>query len=85
MRLAWITEALVADATTYGHVFDIGQFKHDPQRKRDLEQQCLRGDVVKVRAMFPWFLWGTCVKTCYVFTGPGAGPWHHAPHEDGGR
>jgi hypothetical protein len=68
MSLPWITESQLADAAHYGHVFAIGQFKHDPQRKRTLEQQCRRGAVVKVRAMWPWLTLGTCTKTCYVYT-----------------
>jgi len=68
MKLPWITEAQIADAATYGHCFDIGQFKHEPARKRTLEWQCHRGEVVKVRAMWPWFTCGTIAKTCYVRT-----------------
>jgi hypothetical protein len=67
MSLAWITESQIADAMHYGHVFDIGQFKHDPQRKRVLDAQVRRGEVVKVQAMYPWFTWGTREKTCYVY------------------
>jgi hypothetical protein len=98
MTLPWITDAQIADATAYGHVFDIGQFRHDPSRKRELDQQCQRGEMVKVRAMWPGFTCGTCVKTCYVRTGRVHNPspaWHaplmeiveaaHAAHHDATR
>jgi hypothetical protein len=61
----WITDSQIADAHRYGYRFDIGM----PQEARNaLHVLVKRGKAVKVKALWPYFTWGTRPKTCYVYT-----------------
>ena len=67
MRTPAIDDDTYTLAMTYGYTLDIGQVT--PAQKQHLERQVRRGEVRKVRAIFPYLLWGCSrPKMCYVNT-----------------
>lgn len=68
MRTPDIDMESYALALMYGYTLDIGQVTKE--QKRALEKQIRRGEVKRVRALFPDLLWGCSNrKMCYINTG----------------
>jgi len=50
-----------------GYVWDIGQLAKED--KKALDKQVRQGELIKTRALWPKYFWGTCVKTIWLRKG----------------